>query len=270
MNWDFTFTNGIPGLVCAWFSCQKSETQTAEASHTANQCWQSFPASSSFGAPAGGQSDLSDAGPRCSDSVRAADAWWCTGSPLQDFSSRRTGLWPWRTIFGDGKNSPSFSFLGFKKLRTCINNVSICCQNSMKNARNMISFYVYCNTVFLLIFTISIRTGFSYILRNCTYLSENTNDRPFEAPRVHTYHPLPGPPVGPPGSCGTGTHRSQSRRCRPCPASWVRPPPLPAWSRCPRASGPRTDCPHLGCRCGRRPACQTAGGGNRVGQCYIK
>lgn len=108
----------VPGLVCAWFSCQKSERQTAEASHTVNQCWRTFPASSSFGAPAGDQSDLWGAGPRCSGSVRAVDAWWCTGSPLQGFSSRRTGLWPWRTIFGDGKRFPSFSFLGFKKLRT--------------------------------------------------------------------------------------------------------------------------------------------------------
>lgn len=38
----------VPGLVCAWFSCQKSERQTAEASHTVNQCWRTFPASSSL------------------------------------------------------------------------------------------------------------------------------------------------------------------------------------------------------------------------------
>lgn len=187
-----------------------------------NQCWRTFPASSSFGAPAGGQSDLWGAGPRCNGSVRAVDAWWCTGSPLQGFSSRRTGLWPWRTIFGDGKRSPSFSFLGFKKLRTsdfnCIKIYQFAVIRTVKTVRELLlSYYVYCNTsniVFLPIFTINIGLGFChlrgflYILRNCTYLSEITQNRRFEAPEIHTYHPLPDPPAGPPGSCGTGTHRS--------------------------------------------------------------
>lgn len=206
----------VPGLVCAWFSCQKSERQTAEASHTVNQCWRTFPASSSFGAPAGDQSDLWGAGPRCSGSVRAVDAWWCTGSPLQGFSSRRTGLWPWRTIFGDGKRSPSFSFLGFKNwehlISTVLNDVSICsytyCQNSARTIAfilRLLQYFQYCISTD---FHHKYRARFLYILRNCTYLLEITQNRRFEAPEIHTYHPLPDPPAGPPGSCGTGTHRS--------------------------------------------------------------
>lgn len=202
----------VPGLVCAWFSCQKSERQTAEASHTVNQCWRTFPASSSFGAPAGGQSDLWGAGPRCSGSVRAVDAWWCTGSPLQGFSSRRTGLWPWRTIFGDGKRSPSFSFLGLKKLRTSDFNCIKWCINYCQNSARTIAFtlcllqyFQYCISTD---FHHKYRARILYILRNCTYLSEITQNRRFEAPEIHTYHPLPDPPAGPPGSCGTGTHRS--------------------------------------------------------------
>lgn len=95
---------------------------------------------------------------------------------------------------------------------TVLNDVSICsytyCQNSARTIAFILRLLQYFQYWISTDFHHKYPARFLYILRNCTYLSEITQNRRFEAPEIHTYHPLPDPPAGPPGSCGTGTHRS--------------------------------------------------------------